>query len=71
MTETIPAMRDRQSLELVAAVTAQLDSGVSQAEAARRLGVSHTHLHNIIKRNAIDWPDSRQAAPIHTRETAQ
>ena len=68
MTETIPAMRDRHSLEIMARVTAEMDSGATQAQASRNLGLTQQDLSNYLKRNSMAWPFK---APGRKRETAQ
>ncbi|WP_386681884.1 hypothetical protein [Loktanella sp. R86503] len=71
MTETIPAMKARHRSELIAAITAQRDAGLTQTQAAHNLGVSITTINNAIHRNNVRWPVKRQGHPKHTRETAQ
>ena len=60
MTETIPQMRKRHAKELHAVLTAQADRGATQSEAAKVLGLSRSGLHNIVRRNGINWPVIRR-----------
>lgn len=60
--ETLPAMRKRHHLELVAAIEAERDKGITQTLAARNLDVSLQSLNNQIGRYGIEWKIKRQGS---------
>jgi len=57
---TLAALKARYYADRRSMIEAQAAAGLTQTQAARKLGVGRTALNNIIKRTGIYWPYSKQ-----------
>ena len=58
MFETWAEMNDRHALEKAEAVASLRDAGLTQTQAANKLGIPLGHLNSFIKRNSIPWTEA-------------
>ena len=60
MTETWGEMTTRHAIEKAEALASLRDAGLTQTQAAQKLGIPLSHLNSFIKRNGIPWTPPRQ-----------
>tara|TARA_R110000744_G_scaffold371480_2_gene482507 strand:- start:2593 stop:2787 length:195 start_codon:yes stop_codon:yes gene_type:complete len=60
MTETWGEMTTRHAMERAEALTALREAGLTQTQAANKLGVTLGHLNSYIIRHRIPWTESQQ-----------
>tara|TARA_R100001369_G_scaffold16867_4_gene31984 strand:- start:1155 stop:1364 length:210 start_codon:yes stop_codon:yes gene_type:complete len=58
--ETWAEMNDRHAVEKAEALTRLRDAGLTQTQAAQRLGIPLGHLNSFIIRNGIPWTQPQQ-----------
>jgi hypothetical protein len=58
--ETWGEMTTRHAMEKAEALTALREAGLTQTQAASKLGIPLSHLNSFIIRNSIPWTESKQ-----------
>ena len=58
--ETWSEINDRHALEKAEAMASLRDAGLTQTQAAQKLGIPLGHLNSFIARNGIPWTPSQQ-----------
>lgn len=71
MSETWAEMADRHALEKAEAVCAMRDAGLTQTQAANKLGIPLGHLNSYLARNKIPWGYVRKGKPTSYLEREQ
>jgi transcriptional regulator with GAF, ATPase, and Fis domain len=58
--ETWSEINDRHALEKAEAMASLRDAGLTQTQAAQKLGIPLGHLNSFIARNGIPWTPAKQ-----------